>query len=271
MARTGNGSVGKPAAKATGRIAEPAAHVDVPPVQVIVTKMVPEPGRYKYRYTVVNGSAFPISDLAIGMDYARDLHELRRAPLGWNGEIVPPESYQAPPGWSFRNVTVEEDTLGYIKWEIAAQGGQILGGASLGGFEVTLSAEDQAYENGHWTAYLDTTEEPLYTAGLQPSGVTAVPLSSVYAKSDLLVKPNPSRKPVGIEFAVPIAGISTVDVFDVQGRRVARVLSKSLVAGTASVVWDGRDNAGNEVAAGVYFVRVKTPTTQRFARITWLK
>ncbi len=66
----------------------------------------------------------------------------------------------------------------------------------------------------------------------------------------------------------PLTG---VDVFDAQGRLVRRVVNKQMAAGTTSLMWDGRDSAGKSVAGGVYFVRVKTPTTVRFGRITVLK
>jgi len=243
-----------------------SVQVDVPPVQVMVTKLTPQAGRYVFRYTIVNGSAFPITNVLIGTDYDGGAHELTYAPIGWDSATV----YKSPPGWDFRVVTSEEDTLGHIQWDISRTGEEILGGGTLGGFEVTLDEVDQAYEHGHWTVYLNTTEEPLYTGWLQPSGVTSVPASSVFGQSDLRIKPNPAKEPVGIQFAVPVSGVATVDVFDTQGRLVKRVLNKTTAAGNASTSWDGRDTAGKEVAAGVYFVRVKTPTTLRFARITWL-
>jgi hypothetical protein len=52
-------------------------------------------------------------------------------------------------------------------WEIAGPADAIVRGASRAGFSVTLSAEDEAYEHGHWTAYLDTDEEIAYSGTLR--------------------------------------------------------------------------------------------------------
>jgi glucuronoarabinoxylan endo-1,4-beta-xylanase len=47
------------------------------------------------------------------------------------------------------------------------------------------------------------------------------------------------------------------DVFDVQGRLVARVADREFEAGSHSVVWDGKNVAGNDVTQGVYFCRFR--------------
>ena len=79
--------------------------------------------------------------------------------------------------------------------------------------------------------------------------------------------PNPSSG--GVRFGIPGAtGMphDAVEVFSVSGRRVAR-----LEAGQGgSFEWDGRDLAGHEVAAGVYFARFASDPTgsgTRFVRI----
>ena len=113
--------------------------------------------------------------------------------------------------------------------------------------------------------------EESFWGALQSSGVTSVPVSSIFAKSDLKLGPNPASGTVAIQFARPAAGKATVDIFDISGRRVRRVIDEKRAQGTASASWDGRDDSGKIVASGVYFVRVKTPTTQRFGRITWMR
>ena len=70
------------------------------------------------------------------------------------------------------------------------------------------------------------------------------------------VLPNPSRNDVTIELAAPSGGRVTLDVVDVQGRRVARTESELAGPGVASLSWDGRDSGGSRVAPGMYFVRV---------------
>src|SRR5580765_3314995 len=45
-------------------------------------------------------------------------------------------------------------------------------------------------------------------------------------------------------------------VYDIAGRRRARLVDQELPAGVTEVTWDGRDAAGVRVASGMYFVRL---------------
>lgn len=269
--RKGGGTTGRPPPLSKLKAEHPAAATESPPIQVLVTKLQPSPGQFVYRYTVINGSAFPITDVQIGRDYFKGIVELQYAPSGWDGVAVPSSSYKCPPGWTFQNMASEEDSVAFLQWSTTRPNKAIMGGASLGGFEVTVPVYDLAYEAGSWTALMDSAEEPTYSAGLQPTGVTDVPISSLFAHSDMRISPNPARGTVEIKFAVPTAGPTTVDIFDVMGRRVRKIMSGRTPGGDALVSWDGRNDSGIEVAAGAYFVRVKTPATLRFGRITWLR
>ncbi len=66
----------------------------------------------------------------------------------------------------------------------------------------------------------------------------------------LRVFPNPARGRVTFAWSAPGPVAPFVDVFAVNGRRVARV---AVTAGQA--VWDGRDAEGRPVATGVYWAR----------------
>lgn len=83
---------------------------------------------------------------------------------------------------------------------------------------------------------------------------TDVPDAPVTALS-LSGFPNPNRGDVSVALSAPGSGRLTLDVFDVAGRRV-RVLHEGRVErGGMTATWDGRNSAGEPVAAGVYFVR----------------
>ncbi len=70
--------------------------------------------------------------------------------------------------------------------------------------------------------------------------------------------PNPFNPAVVIplDLATDAAGVS-LTVHDVLGRRVRQVWEGPLRAGSHRFVWDGRDEAGKDVAAGVYIYRVE--------------
>ena len=59
-----------------------------------------------------------------------------------------------------------------------------------------------------------------------------------------------------LDLATDAAEVS-LTVYDVLGRRVRQVWDGPLGAGTHRFVWDGRDEAGKGVAAGVYIYKVE--------------
>ena len=245
----------------------PAVSVtELPPVQVLVRKAA-QPGRVVYRYRVINGSAFPITSVLVGFDYLHSQPELRMF-----DNDIPAGNATTPNGWHFDIQPTEEDSLGNLIWEVDDPNGGLGGGQQLVGFAIALPAEEAKYENGHWTVYLNTAAQTYYSAALVPeTGQVAVPPSSVEASAGVRLKPNPSRGVVDISFDVAFAGVTTVSIYDVRGRMVKDLMSKALPQGESHVTWDGTNKQGAREPAGTYFVRIKTPSMERFARISWLQ
>lgn len=71
--------------------------------------------------------------------------------------------------------------------------------------------------------------------------------------------PNPSAASTTIAFGLPLPGTITLDVFDPRGRLVRRLAAGRHDAGVHRTLWDGRDENGARVRAGVYFYRLITP------------
>lgn len=78
--------------------------------------------------------------------------------------------------------------------------------------------------------------------------------------------PNPARRgaPVRLSWAAAPSPAERVTLFDVVGRRR---LERRLPGGAAEFTWDGRDDAGQRVATGVYFVRVAGAGWSRRVRL----
>jgi flagellar hook assembly protein FlgD len=68
--------------------------------------------------------------------------------------------------------------------------------------------------------------------------------------------PNPFNADARIVFEHAIDERVEVDIYDVSGRRVRSLASKEFPAGRNDVMWDGRNDRGDPVAGGVYFVMV---------------
>jgi hypothetical protein len=89
-----------------------------------------------------------------------------------------------------------------------------------------------------------------------PTMASGVDASAASGLSLLPPSPNPFVETATLAFEVPSAGRVTLDVFDVAGRRVARVLDAEVGPGAHAARWDGLDSARRPCAAGVYFVRL---------------
>lgn len=71
----------------------------------------------------------------------------------------------------------------------------------------------------------------------------------------LRAAPNPLRGATTLRFALPRAATLGVDVLDLAGRRVRSSGARAYSAGAHEWRWDGRDDEGRDVGAGLYFVR----------------
>jgi len=69
--------------------------------------------------------------------------------------------------------------------------------------------------------------------------------------------PNPFNPATTIRFQVPAASQITLTILNALGQKVRTLLDRRLEAGQHQVVWDSRDDIGEKVASGVYFVRMR--------------
>jgi flagellar hook assembly protein FlgD len=60
-------------------------------------------------------------------------------------------------------------------------------------------------------------------------------------------------------------------VYSVDGRRVRTLVRESREPGEYQATWDGRDDGGNPISAGVYYARLETVDRQLIRAITYLK
>jgi hypothetical protein len=83
--------------------------------------------------------------------------------------------------------------------------------------------------------------------------------------------PNPSRHQAVISFQLPTQGRVRATIHDVAGRQVRVLCDRSLAVGAHELPWDGRDDGGTRVAAGVYPVRVSTAVGTAIGRLLILQ
>ncbi len=83
--------------------------------------------------------------------------------------------------------------------------------------------------------------------------------------------PNPFNAETIIEYTLPKAARVRLIIYNIKGQEVIRLVDEQQTAGVKKVRWDGRDRAGGEVAAGVYFLRLEAKETILVRRITLQK
>ena len=59
-----------------------------------------------------------------------------------------------------------------------------------------------------------------------------------------------------IRFEMVEAGLATVEVFDIRGRRVASLFEGRLAPGEHSTLWNGTSDSGTSLPNGIYLVGV---------------
>jgi hypothetical protein len=85
----------------------------------------------------------------------------------------------------------------------------------------------------------------------------SVPLPTVTAFAFHPARPNPSTGRTTFEFAVPTACRAQLEVFDLMGRKVANPHDAAIGAGRHTIEWNGADENGSRVHAGLYVCRLQ--------------
>jgi len=83
--------------------------------------------------------------------------------------------------------------------------------------------------------------------------------------------PNPFNPSTTVRYVVQEASHVTVSVYDVWGRLVRSLMEGYHEEGEYSVVWDGRDQRGEQVSSGVYLCRVVGPQVSSTIRMTLVR
>ncbi|MCB0264900.1 MAG: T9SS type A sorting domain-containing protein, partial [Calditrichaeota bacterium] len=95
---------------------------------------------------------------------------------------------------------------------------------------------------------------------LTPTGVDAPDESRIENFELKQNYPNPFNPETTIRYALPQNMHLSIKIFDNSGRELRTLVNTIQPAGANAVVWDGRDDAGNIAASGIYFYRLQSET-----------
>ncbi|MCC7143326.1 MAG: S8 family serine peptidase [Candidatus Eisenbacteria bacterium] len=83
--------------------------------------------------------------------------------------------------------------------------------------------------------------------------------------------PNPARSVTTLNFVLSNPATASLVIFDANGRTVRTLIDAPLSSGHHAISWDGLDDRGREVGAGVYFSRLKAGEFEQSRRVTLVK
>jgi len=131
---------------------------------------------------------------------------------------------------------------------------------------ITVKENPAISPNGNFVAY----EVSLNTSkGEEVNRIGIVPLNPVGEKEEAtsLIKPfffalyqnypNPFQRNTVIKYALPEISDLRLVVYDIKGSLVRTLFSGKQKPGFHRVIWDGKDEKGRRVAAGIYFYQLE--------------
>ncbi len=83
--------------------------------------------------------------------------------------------------------------------------------------------------------------------------------------------PNPFNPMTTISYSLPAAGRASLVIYDVAGNRIRTLVSEDLEAGNHQVIWNGSDDGGRQVAAGIYLYKLDSGSVHEVKRMTLVR
>lgn len=94
-------------------------------------------------------------------------------------------------------------------------------------------------------------------------------LNNIY--HSLTVTPNPLLNSTTISFKLSQLQKVLIWVFDINGRLVKTLANAQMQPGTHQLTWDAKDEEGNNISAGIYFLRIETKDYAETKKLSVIK
>ncbi len=152
-----------------------------------------------------------------------------------------------------------------------------LGSFENGGFGMRVANSDDGsmtLPNG-----IPPLEDLITTVSLDMNGYAEVTISDSASSAEMVSAPqlhqnhpNPFNPSTTISFTLPSASPVSLKIYDVSGKVVRDLVSgQTMEEGTQQVMWDGRDDDGQVVSAGVYFYKLSAGDFSETKRMVLVK
>ena len=117
---------------------------------------------------------------------------------------------------------------------------------------------------------LSTRTDITYAEDCDVTGIPADPGGPPTAAS-VVVSPNPFNPSTAIRFDLRRDTHVRLRIFDLEGRAVRTLADTGVSAGSRTIFWDGRNDAGDDVPSGVYFFLLEADRASTSGKVTLLR
>jgi hypothetical protein len=180
-------------------------------------------------------------------------HEIRwSVPLGWDGTTADLYFSSDQTSW---NLMASDIAGNSYLWEVPAQATE------------TAAIKVEIHDEYGMLGF--DASDGTFAISTVVTSVGPDPIPGAYAL--LQNMPNPFSGTTTIRYDLPAEADVTISIFDVSGRSVRRLVERSMPPGRHQTVWNGRNNAGQKVASGIYFYRMRAPQHQETKRLFLLR
>ncbi len=180
---------------------------------------------------------------------------------------LPSKTISNYPGWdetdlSSYNIFVDGDFFVGLKFDGTNQ--------PMFGYSKAGNGRAWNYTGVSWASWASQTY--LMRAVIQNT-TTSIEMSSRVPNAFKLYQnyPNPFNPSTTIKYELPKSSAVKLIVYDIAGNEIAELVNNFQQAGTYSVIWNGKNNSGEDVASGVYLYSFEIENFRQVNKMIKLK
>jgi hypothetical protein len=119
------------------------------------------------------------------------------------------------------------------------------------------------------TTTLSINTEIIVRVGMQVLGIDAEPIPEVFALHQNY--PNPFNPTTQIRYDLSDDANVNITIYDIMGRSIRSLVNNNQTAGYRSIRWDGKNNLGEGVSAGMYIYMIQAGEFRQTKKMVLLK
>ena len=187
--------------------------------------------------------------------------------LTWDPAVVDPVGYTAGDMVLDQGGLVLQDEPGTVDGaSFAGPGTGLVGSGEFATLRFRVKAAGDAK-----FGFAKVEARDMQNHTIMPQHSVAAVAPKVFATAFAPAMPNPFNQRTTLRFSLAKVARADLQVFSVDGRLVRTLSNGVREAGEYQVEWNGTDDSGRPLNAGVYYVRLVTPQLKQTRVVTFLK